>query len=91
MHTSSEGVTLEVEEEGPRFEARREGGGTQEGGRVANPSIGEVSLGASLSMGSGSHLDRVGCVLQVNIYFRCSCRDGINLQESTGTTSSLEN
>merc|ERR1712236_106171 len=31
--------------------------------RVANPSIGEVSLGASLSLGSGSHLDRVGCVL----------------------------
>ena len=24
-----------------------------------------MSLGASLSMGSGSHLDRVGCVLQV--------------------------
>ena len=31
--------------------------------RVANPSIGELSLGASLSMGSGSHLDRYDCIV----------------------------
>ena len=31
--------------------------------RVANPSIGELSLGASLSMGSGSHLDRYVCTV----------------------------
>ena len=30
--------------------------------------ISQVSLGASLSMGSGSHLDRVGCVLQAFSY-----------------------
>lgn len=32
--------------------------------RVGNPSIGEVSFGmsASLSMGSGSHLDRMGVI-----------------------------
>ena len=37
----------------------------------------QVSLGASLSMGSGSHLDRVGCVLQVyflqQVYFELAC------------------
>lgn len=32
-------------------------GGNQNGQGVANPSIGEMSLGASLSMGSGCHLD----------------------------------
>merc|ERR1711936_258358 len=65
VHTSSDGVTLDVEEEGgAQYRVREAQGGESQGPRVANPSIGEVSLGASLSMGSGSHLDRVGCVLQ---------------------------
>jgi len=65
VHTSSDGVTLDVEEDGgAQYRVREAQGGESQGPRVANPSIGEVSLGASLSMGSGSHLDRVGCVLQ---------------------------
>ena len=65
VHTTGDGVTLDVEEEGgAQFRAREAAAGETHGPRVANPSIGEVSLGTSLSMGSGSHLDRVGCVLQ---------------------------
>eukprot|EP00090_Calanus_glacialis_P017757 TRINITY_DN27570_c0_g1_i1.p1 TRINITY_DN27570_c0_g1~~TRINITY_DN27570_c0_g1_i1.p1 ORF type:complete len:987 (-),score=234.47 TRINITY_DN27570_c0_g1_i1:914-3874(-) len=54
-----QGVKIDVDEEVPYTKAATEVSSS----RVANPSIGEVSLGASLSLGSGSHLDRVGCVL----------------------------
>jgi len=54
-----QGVKIDVDEEVPYTKATTEVSSS----RVANPSIGEVSLGASLSLGSGSHLDRVGCVL----------------------------
>ena len=70
-------MKIDVDEEVPYTKAATEVSSS----RVANPSIGEVSLGASLSLGivyhcigymshvdmnysgSGSHLDRVGCVL----------------------------
>ena len=53
-------VASKVDEEVPYTKAATD---VTCGSRVANPSIGEVSLGASLSLGSGSHLDRVGCTL----------------------------
>ena len=56
VHTTSQGVRIDVDEE-KTVET------TTSRDRVANPSIGEVSLGTSLSMGSGSHLDRVGCIM----------------------------
>jgi len=59
VHTTTQGVKIDVDEEVPYTKATTEVSSS----RVANPSIGEVSLGASLSLGSGSHLDRVGCVL----------------------------
>jgi len=59
VHTTTSGVKIDVDEEVPYSKATNEAASS----RVANPSIGEVSLGASLSLGSGSHLDRVGCVL----------------------------
>jgi len=59
VHTTTQGVKIDVDEEVPYTKAATEVSSS----RVANPSIGEVSLGASLSLGSGSHLDRVGCVL----------------------------
>ena len=55
-----QGVQLDVEEEGAPYAKV-----TAVDSRVANPSIGELSLGASLSMGSGTHLDRYlnyGCI-----------------------------
>ena len=60
VHTSTQGVKIDVDEEVPYTKAATD---VTCGSRVANPSIGEVSLGASLSLGSGSHLDRVGCTL----------------------------
>ena len=60
VHTTPQGVKIDVDEEVPYTKASTD---VTCGSRVANPSIGEVSLGASLSMGSGSHLDRVGCSL----------------------------
>merc|ERR1719192_489792 len=60
VHTTPQGVKIDVDEEVPYTKAATD---VTCGSRVANPSIGEVSLGASLSMGSGSHLDRVGCSL----------------------------
>ena len=57
VHTSTSGVKIDVDEEVPYNKASTEVASS----RVANPSIGEVSLGASLSLGSGSHLDRVEC------------------------------
>jgi hypothetical protein len=60
VHTTTQGVKIDVDEEVPYSKTA----GTEVSTTtVANPSIGEVSLGASLSMGSGSHLERVGCVL----------------------------
>eukprot|EP00092_Neocalanus_flemingeri_P085036 GFUD01106925.1.p1 GENE.GFUD01106925.1~~GFUD01106925.1.p1 ORF type:complete len:694 (-),score=136.18 GFUD01106925.1:148-2229(-) len=61
VHTTTQVLLglLDVDEEVPYTKAATEVSSS----RVANPSIGEVSLGASLSLGSGSHLDRVGCVL----------------------------
>lgn len=56
VHTTTSGVKIDVDEEVPYTKAGPEASSS----RVANPSIGEVSLGASLSLGSGSHLDRVG-------------------------------
>ena len=50
----NQGVRIDVDEEAPYTK----GSSGEPGSRVANPSIGELSLGASLSMGSGSHLDR---------------------------------
>ena len=58
VQTSSSGVKIDVDEEVP-YKATAEVASS----KAANPSIGEVSLGASLSLGSGSHLDRVGCTL----------------------------
>merc|ERR1719411_2557545 len=60
VHTTPQGVKIDVDEEVPYTKASTD---VTCGSRVANPSIGEVSLGASLSMGPGSHLDRVGCTL----------------------------
>ena len=60
VHTTPQGVKIDVDEEVPYTKASTD---VTCGSRVANPSIGEVSLGASLSMGSGCHLDRVGCTL----------------------------
>ena len=57
--TTTSGVKIDVDEEVPYSKPGTEVASS----RVANPSIGEVSLGASLSLGSGSHLDRVGCTL----------------------------
>jgi len=59
VHTTTQGVKIDVDEEVPYTKATTEVSSS----RVANPSIGEVSLGASLSLGSGSHLDRVGCLM----------------------------
>ena len=59
VHTTTSGVKIDVDEEVPYSKGATEAASS----RVANPSIGEVSLGASLSLGSGSHLDRVGCTL----------------------------
>lgn len=59
VHTTTSGVKIDVDEEVPYSKPGTEVASS----RVANPSIGEVSLGASLSLGSGSHLDRVGCTL----------------------------
>ncbi len=63
--TGAGGVRIDIEEETTYGKTAGSGGGhagaSELGGggsRVANPSIGEVSLGASLSLGSGSHLDR---------------------------------
>lgn len=47
-------MRIDVDEETPYTK----GPVGEPGSRVTNPSIGELSLGASLSMGSGSHLDR---------------------------------
>lgn len=58
IHVQGEKVRVDVDEESQFTKATE-----TTSSRVANPSIGEVSLGASLSMGSGSHLDRVGCVM----------------------------
>ncbi len=72
VRTSGAGVRIDVEEgeegEGGGYGKASGGSGGGHaasemmggggGGRVANPSIGEVSLGASLSLGSASHLDR---------------------------------
>ena len=59
VHTTTSGVKIDVDETDnvPYNKANTEVASS----RVANPSIGEVSLGASLSLGSGSHLDRVEC------------------------------
>ena len=54
VRTSTQGVQLDVDEEAPYTKAA-----SAVDPRVANPSIGELSLGASLSMGSGTHLDRM--------------------------------
>ena len=58
-----QGVRIDVDEEncGGGYNRKTPGGQQTDVNRqvVANPSIGELSLGpASLSMGSGSHLDR---------------------------------
>lgn len=65
--TSASGVRIELDEEneigiGPNVAADGVSVDTALSNRGVNPSIGEVSLGlsTSLSMGSGSHLDRVG-------------------------------
>lgn len=58
IHVQGEKVRVDVDEESQFAKAAE-----TTSSRVANPSIGEVSLGASLSMGSGSHLDRVGCIM----------------------------
>ena len=70
VRTTQGGVRIDIEEEANYGKGAGGGGGGGSGGhassdlggggssRVANPSIGEVSLGASLSLGSGSHLDR---------------------------------
>ena len=52
--TTSGGKSSQQQEKQQQSHSSGVGGGN----RVANPSIGELSLGASLSMGSGSHLDR---------------------------------
>lgn len=70
VRTTGAGVRLDIEEEtttaygkamagGSGGHATADLGGGGMSSRVANPSIGEVSLGASLSLGSGSHLDRL--------------------------------
>lgn len=62
VRTTTQGVRLDVDEEVPYRKVNHQQGEPGQGsasGRVANPSIGELSLGASLSMGSGSHLDRL--------------------------------
>jgi E3 ubiquitin-protein ligase RNF19A len=70
--TTQGGVRIDIDEEAAYGKGSGGGGGGAGGAhgaasdlvggggssRVANPSIGEVSLGASLSLGSGSHLDR---------------------------------
>ena len=52
--TSSSGVKIDIDEDPPYRPAGLPGSS------VANPSIGEVSLGASLSMGSGCILENTG-------------------------------
>ena len=83
VRTSGAGVRIDVEEGeegeggGSSGYGKTSGGGHAAsemmggggGGRVANPSIGEVSLGASLSLGSASHLDRWGqCCRTVTVF-----------------------
>merc|ERR1711963_504379 len=56
VHTSSSGVKIDIDEDPPYRPSVAE---QVLNSNVANPSIGEVSLGASLSMGSG-------CILESN-------------------------
>jgi len=55
VRTTEQGVVIEMDDEVPYNKVNQ----AELTNRVANPSIGELSLGASLSMGSGSHLDRL--------------------------------
>jgi len=57
LSTTNQGVRIDVDEEAGAGGYRKSQQQTEV--RVANPSIGELSLGASLSMGSGSHIDRL--------------------------------
>lgn len=55
VSTSGTGVRIDIDEEEPPY--RPAVSEAVLGGGAANPSIGEVSLGASMSLGSGCHLD----------------------------------
>jgi len=57
LSTTNQGVRIDVDEEAGAEGYRKSQQHTEV--RVANPSIGELSLGASLSMGSGSNIDRL--------------------------------
>lgn len=72
VSTSASGVRIEFDEENEIGMGNNASAGNFDGASVdttasqrgVNPSIGEVSLGmsASLSLGSGSHLDRIGII-----------------------------
>ena len=84
VHTTTSGVKIDVDEEVPYNKASTEVASS----RVANPSIGEVSLGASLSLGSGSHLDRVGGSITGDCDRESASNTGIAGHSLTGSVAS---